>query len=54
MPLYFTFVKYNIVPEAACRRLETNPLFNLQRELNMEVSKFLPLLGRVLIACRFL
>src|SRR3954471_152068 len=53
MPLYFTFVKYNImrgrVPTSWNKSNST-----LQRELNMEVTRFLPLLGRVLIGLPFL
>jgi putative oxidoreductase len=53
MPLYFTFVKYNIVrSRVPASRNESNS--TLQRELNMEATRFLPLLGRLLIGLPFL
>jgi putative oxidoreductase len=47
IPLYFTIVKYNI--EQGRVPLFRNEFSTPQGELNMEVSRFLPLLGRVLI-----
>src|SRR5260370_42338805 len=54
MPLYFTFVKYNIEPRPHDGRPETKSHSTLRGELNMEGTRFLPLLGRVLIGLPFL
>ena len=53
MPLYFTFVKYNIV-RSRVPAPQTKSTLNPARELNMEATRFLPLLGRVLIGLPFL
>src|ERR1700755_1396282 len=51
VPLYFTIVKYNIDARIAYRRPTT---LNPTKRANMEVTRFFPLLGRLLIGLPFL
>src|ERR1700754_72417 len=51
VPLYFTTVKYNIDARIAYRRPTT---VNPAKRANMEVTRFFPLIGRLLIGLPFL
>src|SRR3954447_17854026 len=51
VPLYFTVVKYIMTPGS---HTGVPPHSTLQREPHMEFTRFLPLLGRVLIGLPFL